>query len=78
MRYGTEAEALRATCIEHNVRGCATCNKVEGECDFGDCQKLATTSVKLLNGAGIVGEVRPSCARHVLYMRQGAPWGVAA
>lgn len=77
-RYSTEAAALAATCIEHNVKGCATCNKVDGECDFGDCQRPATASVKLLDAGGTVGEIRPSCARHVLYMRQGAPYGVAA
>lgn len=77
-RYPNIDAAIRATCIEHNIRGCNVCNKVVGECDFGGCHRTATGSVSLLNAGGVVGEVRPTCKGHVTLMRQGAPYGVAA
>lgn len=77
IKFNTLEQAIRATCLEHNVRGCATCNKLEDECEFGSCSSKHTEAVSLLNAAGKVGEVRRSCKAHVIFMRQGAPYGVA-
>ena len=58
-RFKTAAEADRATCELHNQPGCSSCNKAEGECDYGSCQAPAVRVV--MNGT----EPRPACARHL-------------
>jgi hypothetical protein len=42
---------------------CAMCAKLPGECDYGSCQKPATTSVET-RAHGRVCEIRPMCEHH--------------
>lgn len=62
--YPTDFEADRAICALHNERGCSSCNKVEGECAFGDCQSTAATAVHYLDPRERVVEVRAVCLVH--------------
>ena len=76
MKFETAAEADAATCELHNVQGCACCNQVKGECDFGSCRSAATTSVSLFMADGkTVGEIRPCCSTHLDLILQSAIFG---
>jgi hypothetical protein len=67
-RYPDSATANSVTCDLHGVKGCATCNKVEGDCDFGSCCAPATMTVTAIRRDGSVAEVRPACGDHAQRM----------
>ena len=46
-------------CELHNVPGCTSCHKHEGECSFGDCLAKATEWVMDRH------ETRHMCSKHV-------------
>jgi len=58
------------SCELHNMPGCSTCFRAEGECDWGSCQSKATARLGAFTKYGALRETRGTCKKHLDYMKQ--------